>query len=149
MSAHQIHNKGQARLFKNPFLEALTKTHPLVIWGMYLPIMGGMVYYSIDHFQLTAGAAVALFFAGMFFWTFFEYIMHRFVFHYVSENPRLQRITYVMHGNHHEYPRDKQRLFMPPVPSLIIASLIFLLMYAFIKFNTMAFFPGFILGYLL
>jgi hypothetical protein len=38
MHFEKIHNKGQARLFKNDFLEALTKAHPLVIWGMYIPI---------------------------------------------------------------------------------------------------------------
>jgi sterol desaturase/sphingolipid hydroxylase (fatty acid hydroxylase superfamily) len=38
---------------------------------------------------------------------------------------------------------------MPPVPSLILASLIFLLMYAVIADNVFSFFPGFILGYLM
>ncbi len=36
MEFEKIHNKGQAQLFKNQYLEMLTKTHPLVIWGMYL-----------------------------------------------------------------------------------------------------------------
>ena len=40
-------------------------------------------------------------------------------------------------------------LFMPPVPSLIISSLIFLLMRLSIGTNVFMFFPGFILGYLL
>jgi len=149
MKFDKIHNKGQAQIFKNRYLEYLTKTHPLLIWGMYMPVIVLLPYYAYNTLHFPGWKIAALFVGGVFFWTFFEYIMHRFVFHYVSENPRLQRITYVMHGNHHEYPRDKQRLFMPPVPSLIIASLIFLLMYAVIKFNTMAFFPGFILGYLL
>jgi hypothetical protein len=34
MKFEKIHNKGQARLFQNQYLEMLTKTHPLVIWGM-------------------------------------------------------------------------------------------------------------------
>ena len=38
---------------------------------------------------------------------------------------------------------------MPPVPSLIIASLIFLLMRLSIGTNVFMFFPGFMLGYLL
>lgn len=79
---HEIHNKGQARLFKNPLLEALTKTHPLVVWGMYVPIMGWMIYYAHSSFHVSAAEIAGLFFAGMFFWTFFEYLMHRFVYHY-------------------------------------------------------------------
>lgn len=149
MKFEKIHNKGQAQIFKNRYLEYITKTHPLVIWGMYLPLICYLLYYSKTTLHFSGIETAALFFGGMFFWTFFEYIMHRFVFHWVSDNPRIQRIAYVMHGNHHEFPRDKQRLFMPPVPSLIISSLIFLLMYALMGFNAIAFFAGFILGYLL
>jgi sterol desaturase/sphingolipid hydroxylase (fatty acid hydroxylase superfamily) len=62
--------------------------------------------------------------------------------------------VYIIHGNHHEYPRDRERLFMPPAPSLILASVVFVLMYfVFHLFETtgyvFAFFPGFILGYLM
>ncbi len=39
MEFEKIYNKGQAQLFKNQYLEYLTKTHPLVIWGMYLPVL--------------------------------------------------------------------------------------------------------------
>ena len=129
MKFEKIHNKGQAHLFQNPALEFLTKTHPLVIWGLYLPVIMGFPYYAVSKFGFTAGRIAILFFAGMFFWTFFEYIMHRWVFHMVAESERAQTIIYVMHGNHHHFPRDKERLFMPPVPSLIISSTIFALMY--------------------
>lgn len=149
MKFEKIHNKGQAQLFKNDYLEYFTKTHPLVIWGMYLPVIILLPYYAAFHLDFPAWQTILLFIGGMFFWTFFEYLMHRFIFHWVSENPRAQKFIYVMHGNHHEYPRDKERLFMPPVPSLIIASVIFLLMYGLMRYNVMAFFPGFMLGYLI
>ncbi len=54
----------------------------------------------------------------------------------------------MLHGNHHEYPRDKERLFMPAVPSLIISSCIFMLMFLIMRQNAFSFFPGFIFGYL-
>ncbi len=149
MKFDKIKNKGQARLFENHYLEMLTKTHPLVIWGMYIPIIVYMLYYSSAKMGFGAGRIIFTFFFAMFFWTFFEYLMHRFAFHYVSDNPRIQRIIYVMHGNHHEYPRDKERLFMPPVPSLILAAAIFGILYLFLRDNTFPFYPGFLLGYLL
>ena len=149
MKFEKIHNKGQAQIFRNQYLEYFTKTHPLVIWGLYLPVIGFLPYYAAQKFAFTPLNIALLFLGGVFFWTFFEYIMHRFVFHWVSDNPRAQRISYVLHGNHHEFPRDKQRLFMPPVPSLIMSSIIFVLMYVIIQKNVLAFFPGFILGYLL
>ncbi len=149
MKFDKIKNKGQARLFENQYLEMLTKTHPLVIWGMYIPIIVYMLYYSWAKMGFGTGRILFTFFFAMFFWTFFEYLMHRFAFHYVSDNPRIQHFIYIMHGNHHEFPRDKERLFMPPVPSLILAAAIFGILYLFLRENTFPFYPGFLLGYLL
>lgn len=149
MKFEKIHNKGQARLFKNPYLEMLTKTHPLVIWGMYLPVIGYMLYYSNTTLDYTITRVLLTFLGGMLFWTFFEYIAHRFIFHLVSEKKSMQKFAYTLHGNHHHYPRDRQRLFMPPVPSIIIASAIFGLMYLIMGSYVFMFFPGFIFGYLM
>ena len=122
MHFEKIHNKGQARLFKNDFLEMLTKTHPLVIWGMYIPVIVYMLYYSGASLNYSTTRIVLMFLGGMFFWSFFEYIAHRYLFHMISESEKARRFIYTLHGNHHHYPRDKQRLFMPPIPSLIITS---------------------------
>jgi sterol desaturase/sphingolipid hydroxylase (fatty acid hydroxylase superfamily) len=149
MKFEKIHNKGQAQLFKNEYLEMLTKTHPLVIWGMYLPVMVYLLYRSNSKFDFSLNMIVLVFLAGIIFWTFFEYLMHRFMFHWVAESDRAKKIIYLMHGNHHEYPRDRERLFMPPVPSIIIASIIFLLMYLAIGEYVFMFYPGFLLGYLM
>jgi sterol desaturase/sphingolipid hydroxylase (fatty acid hydroxylase superfamily) len=149
MKFEKIHNKGQARLFQSQYIEMLTKTHPLVIWGMYLPVIAILLFSSYDKFGYSLLRILFTFSAGMLSWTLFEYIMHRFAFHFVADSPRAQRFIYVLHGNHHEYPRDKERLFMPPVPSLIIASIIFSLLYLAMGTNTFMFFPGFLLGYLM
>jgi sterol desaturase/sphingolipid hydroxylase (fatty acid hydroxylase superfamily) len=154
MHFDKIHNKGQARLFKNQYLEYLTKTHPLVIWGMYIPIMAFMLYFSASKLAFTWLQVGLIFLTGMFCWSLFEYIIHRYVFHFFAESKRAKKIVYIIHGNHHEYPRDKERLFMPAVPSLIISSSLFLLMFFTAKlFNSeayiFAFFPGFLIGYLI
>ncbi|HEV3250158.1 MAG TPA: sterol desaturase family protein [Puia sp.] len=149
MEFDKIHNKGQAQLFRNYYLEMLTKTHPLVIWGLYMPMMIYFLILSHNKFDFAVAELFLIFFGGMLFWTFFEYIMHRFVFHWVAESERAKKFVYIMHGNHHHFPRDKERLFMPPVPSLILASTIFSLMYLVIGRYSFMFFPGFILGYLL
>jgi sterol desaturase/sphingolipid hydroxylase (fatty acid hydroxylase superfamily) len=149
MKFEKIHNKGQAQIFRNQYLEYFTKTHPFVIWGLYLPVIIFLPYYAVMKFDFPGIRIASIFFGGVFFWTFFEYMMHRFIFHWVSDNPRAQRISYLLHGNHHEFPRDHQRLFMPAVPSIIITSALFLLFYAIMQKNALAFFPGFILGYLL
>lgn len=149
MKFEKIHNKGRAQLFQNKYLELLSRSHPLLIWGIYFPIIVVLLYYGMTSFEYSAFTIVAIFFAGMFFWTFFEYIMHRFLFHMIAESPRAQKFIYIMHGNHHHFPRDRERLFMPPVPSLLIATVLFFL-FKFIMGNyVFTFLPGFILGYLL
>ncbi|MDQ6842966.1 MAG: sterol desaturase family protein [Bacteroidota bacterium] len=149
MKFDKIHNKGQAQIFRNQYLEYLTKTHPIVIWGMYLPVIIYLPYVALSQFDFPALRTILLFLGGVFFWSFFEYIMHRFIFHWVSDSPRAKKIVYALHGNHHEYPRDRERLFMPPVPSLIISSLLFIIFYALMGINGFVFFPGFLLGYLI
>ena len=149
MKFEKIHNKGQAQLFRNSYLEMLTKTHPLVIWGLYSPVFLGLPYYSFIELQLPFWQVGLWFLFGMFCWTFFEYALHRFFFHMVAESEKAQKIIYVMHGNHHHYPRDRERLFMPPVPSLIFASFFFLAFYMIMGKNVFMFFPGFVLGYLI
>jgi sterol desaturase/sphingolipid hydroxylase (fatty acid hydroxylase superfamily) len=149
MKFEKIHNKGQAQLFQNQYLEFLTKTHPLVIWGLYSPVLTLLPYYAASRLSFSGVAIFLLFTAGIFFWTFTEYMLHRFLFHYHPHTEKGKRINYVLHGNHHEYPRDKQRLFMPAVPSLLIASLFFLSFYAVMGKYAIVFFPGFMFGYLI
>lgn len=149
MEFKKIHNKGQAQLFKNHYLEYLTKTHPLVIWVMYLPVLILLPYYSSNSLQFSGLKISLLFVIGMFFWSFTEYILHRFAFHYHPESEKGKKIHYLIHGNHHEYPRDRERLFMPAAPSLIIASTLFLLMFLILGKYVFPFFPGFMFGYLL
>jgi sterol desaturase/sphingolipid hydroxylase (fatty acid hydroxylase superfamily) len=149
MQFEKIHNKGQARLFNNPILEMLTKTHPLIIWGMYLPIIVYFLYHANVDLGYTLGRTLLVFAGGMFFWTFFEYFAHRYLFHFEAKSDRMKKFVYTMHGNHHHYPRDRQRLFMPPIPSLIIASALFGIFWLIMRQYTFMFFPGFILGYLM
>ena len=91
MEFEKIHNKGQAQLFKNQLPGNLTKTHPLVIWGMYFPVMIYMLYYSSASLGFTAGKNLFLLFSAVCFRTFFEYISHRFLFHLMAESERAKK----------------------------------------------------------
>jgi sterol desaturase/sphingolipid hydroxylase (fatty acid hydroxylase superfamily) len=148
MKFDKIKNKGQGRLFKSDYMELMTKTHPLVIYSMYLPVIVFMLYYGPVYKGVSIMNEIMFFAGGALFWSLFEYLMHRHIFHMIVETPRAKRFVYTMHGVHHEYPRDQERLFMPPVPSLVIASLIFFLMHLAMGWNALAFFPGFLFGYL-
>src|SRR5258707_5212291 len=86
MKFEKINNKGQAQLFKNQYLEMLTKTHPLVIWGMYLPVIIYFLYHAQAHLGYPFVRVALVFLGGILFWTFFEYLMHRFAFHAIAES---------------------------------------------------------------
>ena len=149
MQFDKIKNKGQARLFENEHLEILSKTHPIVIYSIYFPIISFMLYYGMEYLGMSGAAAILYFIGGALFWSLFEYVMHRYVFHIIAENKQAQKIVYTMHGVHHEYPRDRERLFMPPIPSLVVATVIFFLMHLVLHVHALAFFPGFLFGYIM
>ncbi|WP_223034025.1 MULTISPECIES: sterol desaturase family protein [Hanstruepera] len=145
---------GQAQIFKNPFLESLTKTDPIsniIVYGLTNLILG---YVAIEVMGLSVLQFVGLFIVGLFFWTFAEYMLHRYVFHWVTEAKWSQRFHFIMHGAHHHYPKDEERLLMPPVPGLILASILFgffFLIFWIAGYTQLVygFFPGFFVGYLM
>lgn len=146
--------KQQKRLFDNPFLESLTKTNPLQSSLVYAPTIAAFLYVGIAVFGLEVQTAIWIFLVGIASWSISEYLLHRYIFHWVSDNKYIYRFHYLVHGVHHEYPHDEERLIMPPVPGLILASVLFCLFYPVFwvaggGMYAWAFFPGWFLGYLL
>lgn len=145
----KINNKGSAKLFNSNLLEFFTRAHPALIFSIYLPVIFYFPYYSKIHFAFTALTIIGLFVSGLLLWSLTEYLLHRFVFHYEPSTAWGKRVSYLFHGNHHEFPRDKERLFMPPVPSMVISSLFLMSFYVAMGKHALVFFSGFMLGYLI
>ncbi len=148
------HHRGSATIFKNPFLESLTKTSLTQNIIVYGSVIAFLIYYAIAVREIDPLVFIGFFVFALFTWTLAEYLLHRYLFHWISENKFVKRFHFIMHGSHHLYPRDTERLLMPPVPGLIMASLLFLMFYGIFSLfgysnYTWAFFPGFFLGYLL
>ena len=133
----------------------LTKTRPWVIYAIYIPLNIFLVYYAGAKFQYSAGSISLIFLIAMLSWTLFEYLVHRFLFHYPAKSRIGKRLVYIFHENHHEFPNDRSRLFMPPVPSMLMASIMLLLFcgISFLLFGSVGYafvyFSGFITGYLI
>lgn len=147
MEAIQPKNKGTRQLFKNPILEKLTRTHisvPLIIFFTYA---AGLLYWSVMNTSLSATLTVILFFAGWLVFTWVEYMVHRHVFHMPVYTQTRAKIQYTMHGVHHEFPRDKDRLAMPPLISITVATILLLLFRLIMGDFVFAFLPGFLVGY--
>jgi sterol desaturase/sphingolipid hydroxylase (fatty acid hydroxylase superfamily) len=54
---------------------------------------------------------------------------------------------YLIHGVHHEFPKDKDRLAMPPLLSVTIATILLLVFRIILGDFVFSFLPGFIVGY--
>lgn len=149
---HHIKNEGQGRVFNSPFLELFSKASPPVSFGVYLAALVGLLYVGIQQGVVDSFLQGLLIYAGgTLSWTLAEYFFHRYVFHledYFPDSKAVQAFTYTMHGVHHEYPRDPNRLIMPPAPGLLIISLLFGVFYLVMGSYVFLFLPGFLNGYL-
>jgi dihydroceramide fatty acyl 2-hydroxylase len=141
-----VSNKDEsARLFKSDFLEKFTHVHWSVPIILYMP---ATIYFLTRPSHATTGMALVLFLGGVLFWTFTEYMLHRFVFHYHPSTAWGQRIHFLAHGVHHDYPNDSRRLVMPPSVSLPLAVLFYGLFCLLIPGAFLpVFFAGFLFGY--
>jgi sterol desaturase/sphingolipid hydroxylase (fatty acid hydroxylase superfamily) len=140
-------NKGTQRLFQNPVLEKLTRTHITVPLSIFAVYSSALLAWSITHTTLSVGKTIGLFISGLIFFTWIEYIVHRYVFHMKTYSALRAKLQYTIHGVHHEYPKDKDRLAMPPLLSVTIATVLLMLFRLIMGDLVFAFLPGFIVGY--
>lgn len=91
--------------------------------------------------------AVGLVLAGWAVWTFCEYALHRWVFHWEPSSAPLRKFVFIMHGNHHAVPNDPLRNLMPPIVSVPVALLIGLGLVAAIGAAGLWLLLGFLGGY--
>ncbi len=154
MAIHYEPKAGNAQVFENKYLEILSKAPAFVAYTIY-PV-AALFILSVnatlrplgENGEVSISAMVYTFIGAYFFWSFFEYVMHRWAFHFVSNNKVIQKIIHGAHGVHHEYPKDTNRLIMPPLPWFITVSLLLGLCYLFMGDYAFSFIPGLLFGYL-
>lgn len=135
------------RLYQNDFLEALTRVHPAIpitIWG---PVSLGLIYLGYQQ-GLSAPTALLLALLGGFVWTFVEYCLHRWIFHWEPKGKRLREFFYPMHQLHHEV-QEWDRLLAPPMMAVPLALALMGIFYWLLGTPIVfSFFGGFLIGYL-
>jgi sterol desaturase/sphingolipid hydroxylase (fatty acid hydroxylase superfamily) len=140
-------HSGQKVIFNNPVLEGLTRTHIAVPISIFVLFSVGLIVYAFTYSQLPNYLIITLFLSGLLTFSLVEYLVHRYVFHMETDTELKEKIQYNFHGVHHEYPKDKGRLAMPPVVSVILAASLLYLFHLAIGEYTFAFLPGFVMGY--
>ncbi|MEQ9425549.1 MAG: sterol desaturase family protein [Cyclobacteriaceae bacterium] len=140
-------NAGKHQLFDNPILERLSRTHILVPTTMFFVISGGLIYWGNVKEFVPAINLLILFTIGWLAFTLVEYLVHRYVFHMEPDTATKANIQYKFHGVHHDYPKDKERLAMPPLVSITISTALFFIFMYLMGNAVYGFLPGFLIGY--
>lgn len=151
MAKNFVSNSEEStRMFKSKFLENLSKVHFSVPLFIFVP---AIVYFAWNAFAKQDCSIlffIEYYIIGLVVWSLTEYVLHRFIFHFVPKSSWGLRLHFIFHGVHHDYPKDRLRLVMPPSVSIPLAALFyFLFSLIFSKAALYCFFPGFITGYLI
>ena len=136
---------SRVRLFRNRWMELTTLTPlPLFLsaWLLVLGAVGAMAMRTVGAMPLLLGVV-----AGLLFWTLFEYVAHRFVFHLELRSDWGRRLVFLLHENHHKDPSDPLRSIMPLTASLPLGAAIWSLFLLAAGAVGHAMFLGFALGY--
>ena len=104
--------RPSVRVFQSDRLEWLSCSGPKPVLMFWLPFsalaLGAGLAWGLTVWRLlgcTVIATVA--------WSLFEYSIHRFGFHAAPTGARGRRLTFVVHGCHHEDPDDPMRSVIP------------------------------------
>jgi sterol desaturase/sphingolipid hydroxylase (fatty acid hydroxylase superfamily) len=142
-------NPLTTRMFESDFLERFSRIHPATPFVAWIPVAAFMIGRSLWRHDLPVLAIPGLFFGGLFAWTLAEYVLHRWIFHWTKDTAAGRRIHFLLHGVHHDFPNDKDRLVMP-LPTSIPLAVVFYALFTLSLGRTFGepFFAGFTIGYL-
>lgn len=147
-----FHENGSPILYENPILEKLSCTQPRTLALVFTPIIVCLFYLGARQQSLVMTGLTFLF--GLFLWTFFEYLIHRFAFHYQPGKSKWEKINPIYYGQmvhniHHSYPNDKLRIVTPIIITLPLAVVFYFLFSFIFGIYVYTTFSGFLLGYML
>jgi sterol desaturase/sphingolipid hydroxylase (fatty acid hydroxylase superfamily) len=136
-------------MFKNRLMEQLSKVHFSVPLIIFIPVITFLCWLSLVKVNNGIITWLLCVLAGISVWSFVEYVLHRFVFHFEPQSSWGRKLHFIFHGVHHDYPNDAMRLVMPPSVSIPLATGFFFLFRSLIpEYYLYGFFAGFLAGYL-
>lgn len=114
------------RMFDTPFIEFFSHIHPASPFVFWVPMLAALLLWVVST-GMTTLPIVGLVVTGAIFWSLVEYLLHRYVFHYIGPRPWQRRFHFIFHGVHHDFPQDAKRLVMPLGVSIPLGLAFFLL----------------------
>ena len=147
MHYSKMKSDKSSRLFKSEILESLTRTHIAVPLTVFYGSALAILVYSFYLGAIAPWSNLYLFVGGLLTFTLIEYLIHRFAFHIKMDTEAKVRFQYFVHGAHHAFPRDKSRLAMPPIASILLAVGFFALYKLIMGYHGLPFTAGSLSGY--
>jgi dihydroceramide fatty acyl 2-hydroxylase len=141
---------GRPRFFRSDWAEHCTKVKFWVIPLVWLPLAAWSLRKAVTMGNLGALQLLYCILVGLIAWQGLEYGLHRFLFHIEPTHPVTIFLHFLLHGCHHKYPMDTDRLVFPPLPASIVALTLHRMLRAVaIPAEADALFGGMVLGYTL
>jgi sterol desaturase/sphingolipid hydroxylase (fatty acid hydroxylase superfamily) len=135
-------------MFQWRIIDVFSRTHYLAVPALYVPAVTMLAAYSVTQAHVAAGATALLAAAGALSWTLVEYLTHRLVFHWEARSAWGQRLHFLVHGVHHQWPNDRYRLVMPPAVSIGLFAACLWFFCEILGRYAWGFHAGFTLGYM-
>lgn len=134
------------RFFVAEWAEAITKVRWWVVPLLWLPVVVLCLLKASMELPFWTLAAYAC--IGLVAWQGLEYMLHRFLFHLVPRGSTSIFLHFLLHGNHHKYPMDTERLVFPPIPASLVVLAVYSILHAvFVHHVATAIFGGMLGGY--
>jgi sterol desaturase/sphingolipid hydroxylase (fatty acid hydroxylase superfamily) len=132
------------RIYQNDILERMSRSHPYEPLFAFIPTILGLSIWMIGWSPMAWYVNLSLVSIGLFYWTFMEYMLHRYLFHYEAKSSIGKHIMKLIHGIHHQFPNDTDRLVIPIGASFLSSLAFTLIYYTFTGGNLWAVLPLFI-----
>src|SRR5438876_6177075 len=103
--------RGSPLMFTLPWVEKyfsrVRPWHIVALWGPFTLYMLWLAARQMSALRIALWAAV-----GVLSWTLLEYGLHRAIFHWKPDDnsPAQKDLSFLIHGIHHDYPWDADRL---------------------------------------
>jgi len=112
------------KLFDNPVLEALTRSPWWTVPLVWIPVTFFLFLGAINS-GLPPSYVYGYILIAPVLWNFWEYLLHKFVFHMRARSTPIRVLHFSLHGYHHIAPMDRYRLTFPAVPAGILAVFVY------------------------
>lgn len=113
-------------------------------------LLGAVIILCIGYWgpmDYSVAYLLQLFVVGFLGFTLFEYLIHRFLFHYKAGKEKLGKFIFKIHGVHHRHPLDLSKYRTPLYSRPLIVIILFVLFRTLGGPSVYGWLPGFLTGY--